>query len=346
MAKRHIIFTRVLGSFISIWILLAIVLWLLQYSMVTFGFFACVLSLFLYQYVFKLKKHRWPHLPALILNWLGFVVLMVLMKIVLDLTLQQESKMTEQMLQAEKQASTGLQKPGLFFRSQSKPLSKAETILSQQLVNFRHQAQAAKISPGVFQLAALSVLILFGLAGAESGKRFLFRLLPNAWLEKGMFCWSRIFTELGQYARVGVIQLVLTFVIVAFALYLLKIPYFLTWALMAAFTSLIPYYLGLILGMIPPILSVYLSNMPVIEVGGILIAFAVLNLFIRLVTLWQPGMNPSQPRFYELPFLLCIGWLVAQLWGLLLAIPIAVGLRIIRNHFLYVLRHRPGVQNG
>lgn len=339
MTKKHIYLTGILTYIFFIWISLAILLWLLQFSLIVFGFWVLTLGLFLYPYVFKLRKYRWPQFPALALTWVSFVVLVALMYLVLDLAVAKEKNLAEQLLLAEKQVKTGLPPPGLFFRSQAKPLSKAEIILSQQLVNFRNQTQtwSTKMPHTIFQLVALAVMIGFGLAGTERGKRFLIRCLPNAWLEKAMFGWSRIGSELGQYAGVAVVQITITFAMVGFALYLLKIPYFFTWAVLAAFASLIPFYLGLILGIIPPILTVYLSNMPIIEVGGILITFAVLNLFLRLVTLRQPEVNQLQPRFYELPFLLALGWLVAQLWGVLLAVPVAIGLKIIRKQVLHLV---------
>lgn len=346
MTKIYIFFTGISGYIISIWVLLAIVLWLLQFTVMLTGFFTFTLGLLLYPGIFRLKKYRCSGSCALVLTWLGFVALMALMRIVMSQAAQKENEFAQQLHQADHQAGAGLKKPGLFFRSHDRPLSEAEVILSQYLDNFRGQARElpARMPRSVFHLTVLALSVLFCLVLAHFGKRTFIRMLPNAWLEKGMYLWSTSLKELGLYVSIAFVQIALTFAMVAFALYLLKIPYFFTWALLAALATLIPFYLGLVFGMIPPILTVYMGNMPIIEIGGILITFAVLNLFLRLISLRQPKVNPLQLKFYELPFLLVIGWQVAQLGGLLLAVPVATMLKIIRNHAMRVLARQPTFQ--
>lgn len=285
---------------------------------------AVVTTLLLNTLVFALELRKFNRPMSIFIVWTLFVLAILLFRSITALAYKNEMVITG--------STTDLQLPVAEMKMeinafsqllQKVPESRPEKLLAQifqkllsALGPFRRMVQPA---PVYLLVIALTPLLL--LLNLKASMRWFIACLPNPKVERFVLFSTSITKKLTGYFITSVCQAASTFLLVVLALYLLKVPFYYTWAVIGAFASLVPFYLGLVIGMIPPILTIYFSAIPDIEIAGVFITFAVVNLFNRMI-LFKPMQYQFQQNIYLLPVFLIVGWLAADLWGTLLALPI------------------------
>jgi predicted PurR-regulated permease PerM len=201
------------------------------------------------------------------------------------------------------------------------------------------QAQVSMMIEGIgmrlgqiFSILVIPFLVFYLLLDAERIYRRFFMSLPKRYQKSCLKLWKKIDSSLGEYIR-G--QLMISFIVglIIYVGYLLiGLPYALFLAVIAALFNIIPYF-GPILGAIPAVVVAFLTN-PILVLWVILI-----NLLGQLVEGNVLGPIIVGKRLHIHPIalilVLLLGAELAGVWGLILAVPFYVMIRVVISHIIH-----------
>jgi predicted PurR-regulated permease PerM len=170
----------------------------------------------------------------------------------------------------------------------------------------------------------LILVISFYLSIEEKGiEKFLRIILPIQYEDYAVDLWKRSRDKIALWVKGQVVLGLLVAVLIYLVLSLLNVKYALVLALMAGITDLIPY--GTIISLIPAAAISYTSG-GVTSLVIVTITYLVINQFENF--LFAPVIIKNIVGLSPLVVILAtiIGFELAGLWGLILAIPVAASL--------------------
>ncbi|MEK7072236.1 MAG: AI-2E family transporter, partial [Patescibacteria group bacterium] len=186
---------------------------------------------------------------------------------------------------------------------------------------------------GIVSILIVAVLTFYLTVEEHAMKRVLRSLVPVKYQPYVTHLVNRIKEKIGMWLRGQLILSLIIFVLVWFGLSILGIKYALVLALFAGVTELIP-YLGPFIGAIPAVF-IALTQSPALAIGVIVIYVIIQQLenhiIVPKVMQKAVGLNPIITIISMM-----IGFKLAGILGIVIAIPVATAISIALNDVLEI----------
>lgn len=181
----------------------------------------------------------------------------------------------------------------------------------------------------LFALFVIPFLVFYFLQDAKIMNRTIFHLIPSVKRKKTLELWKDIDHSLGEYIRGQIIvSLVVGFLSLAGYL-LIGLPYSLFLSAIMAIMNIIPYF-GPLIGAAPAIIVAILTK-PVLVIWVVVINIGIQVVEGNVLAPWIVGKRLHiHPVFIILALL--VGHEAGGIFGLILAVPILVVLKVVITH--------------
>ena len=195
--------------------------------------------------------------------------------------------------------------------------------------------------PGLFSLLGnlifIPFVIFFLLRDARRLKKAVIGLVPNRYFEFSLNCLHKIDRQLGQYLRGQLLAAVVVGLLATFAMWLLKVNFFVVIGVFAGLTNLIP-FLGPIAGGALAIGLSAISTGSLEQAPGIIVAFLLIQAIDNTVS--QPLLIARNVKMHPVLVLtsVIVGGTFFGALGLLLAVPVVAILKVMLQETLFNLR--------
>ena len=182
------------------------------------------------------------------------------------------------------------------------------------------------------------ILFFFLLEGPEFKKSF-FQLIPNKYFETSMYLFYSIGNKLGNYLRGIFLETLIIGILTVTLLLGLNVDYAVLLGTVAAIMNIIP-YLGPVIGAIPALIVIYLKfksfQILLYLVIGYLVIQSLDNIVLKPIIYSQSvDLHPLSILFF-----LLIGGMMAGVWGLILAVPVAGILKVTISILIQEIKFR------
>ena len=173
----------------------------------------------------------------------------------------------------------------------------------------------------------IPVILFFFLLEGPDFKKSLFRLIPNKYFELLMYLFYSIGDKLGNYLRGIFIETLIVAILTLGLLFSLGVDYAILLSTIAGVMNVIP-YLGPVLGAIPALIIIYLKFKSFQLLLYLIIGFVVIQSLDNIIL--KPLIYSQSVNLHPLAILVCllIGGMIAGVWGLILAVPVAGILKV------------------
>tara|TARA_Y100001968_G_scaffold137476_1_gene125633 strand:+ start:435 stop:1526 length:1092 start_codon:yes stop_codon:yes gene_type:complete len=176
-------------------------------------------------------------------------------------------------------------------------------------------------------LLLIPIILFFFLFQGPDIKISFFRLIPNKYFEVLIYLFYSIGNKIGNYLRGILIETLIVGILSFITLLILGANYSVLLGTVAGIMNLIP-YLGPVFGAIPAIIVLYFQFKSLNIILYIIIGFGLIQILDNIIL--KPIIYSQSVDIHPLAILifLLIGGMIAGVWGLILAVPIAGILKV------------------
>ncbi|MBA95832.1 MAG: hypothetical protein CMP21_08970 [Rickettsiales bacterium] len=197
-------------------------------------------------------------------------------------------------------------------------------------------------------LLLIPVILFFFLFQGPDIKMSFFRIIPNKYFEVLIYLFYSIGNKIGNYLRGIFIETLIVGSLSFIVLLTLGANYSVLLGTLAGIMNLIP-YLGPVFGAIPAIIVLYLQFKSLNIVLYIIIGFGLIQMIDNIVL--KPIIYSQSVDIHPLAIFifLLIGGMIAGVWGLILAVPIAgilkVGISILAKEIKFRIKFNKSLES-
>lgn len=185
---------------------------------------------------------------------------------------------------------------------------------------------AAQLASALTNIILIVILSFYFLVSKEEISKFILQIIPDNYEDDYKFLQSTLNTTFASFLRVQVFLGLLIGVITFVTLFVLKVDFALSTAIISALLAMIP-VIGAILFLIPPLIAALIASPQ-----KFLIVAAVLILANQLVgNILSPKLLGRALKIHPIVVLISflIGYKIAGVWGAIFAVPVTSALAII-----------------
>ena len=186
---------------------------------------------------------------------------------------------------------------------------------------------------GIFSFFIVMVLTFYLTVEEHALKRMLRSLVPVKYQPYITHLVNRIQEKIGMWLRGQLILSLIIFLLSWFGLTILGVKYALVLAIFSGLTELVP-YLGPFIGAIPAVF-IALTQSPALALGVIVVYLIIQqlenNIIVPKVMQRAVGLNPIITIIAMM-----IGFKLAGILGIIIAVPVATALSIVLNDFIEI----------
>ena len=193
-------------------------------------------------------------------------------------------------------------------------------------------------------LLLIPIILFFYLYQGPQIKRNFFQIIPNQFFEQTVNVFYNIGDRLSDYIRGILIETLIIAGLSIIFLLSVKSEYAFLLGTIAGVANIIP-YIGPVVGTVPAILIFYLKMKTLNALLTITIGFIIIQAFDNAIL--KPIIYSQSADLHPLTvlfFIIC-GGIIAGVWGLILAVPFAVILKVSLHLILKELRFRISSSN-
>ncbi len=195
-------------------------------------------------------------------------------------------------------------------------------------------------------LLLIPIILFFFLFQGPELKMAFFRIIPNKYFEVLIYLFYSIGNKIGNYLRGIFIETLIVGFLTFIILLILGANYSFLLGTLAGIMNLIP-YLGPVFGAIPAIIVLYLQFKSLNIILYIVIGFILIQTIDNIIL--KPIIYSQSVDIHPLAILifLLIGGMIAGVWGLILAVPIAgilkVGISILMKEIQFRIKFNQNI---
>ncbi len=199
-------------------------------------------------------------------------------------------------------------------------------------------AMLVQIFSAFVNIVMLGFITFFFLKDGRRMKKAIVSWVPNRYFEMALIIIHKTGTQLGRYIN-G--QLLVAFIVATLsivALYLLHIRYYFFIGAIAGLANMIPYF-GPVVGAVPAVLVALVDTGSIGVVGGVLVAFAFIQLFENVFI--SPFIVSRSVELHPLTVIIVIliGGQLVGIFGMLVAVPAASIIKVTVKELLWGFKH-------
>ena len=188
-------------------------------------------------------------------------------------------------------------------------------------------------------LLLIPIILFFFLFQGPDMKIGFFKLIPNKYFELLIYLFYSMGNKIGNYLRGIFFETIVIGLLTTIMLLMLDVDYSVLLGVLAGIMNVIP-YLGPLLGALPAILIFYLKVKTLNALLYIIIGFAIVQTIDNF--LLKPLIYSQSVDLHPLSvlFFLILGGMIAGVWGLILAVPVAGILKVAISILLKEIQFR------
>ncbi len=204
-----------------------------------------------------------------------------------------------------------------------------ETQLQTVVINLAQKIPTFFISTfsTMSYILLIPIILFFFLFQGPDMKIGFYKLIPNKYFELLIYLFSSIGNKLGNYLRGIFIETIIIGILTAIMLITIGADYAFLLGTLAGITNLIP-YIGPLFGAIPAIIIFYVKLKSLNALLYIILGFVIVQTIDNIIL--KPIIYSQSVNLHPLSvlFFLILGGMIAGVWGLILAVPIAGILKV------------------